>query len=401
LALRSTAAKERFIPGKLEQGEVTMDESGLIRVRSMMRMSRRDFGRGMTALAAVSAAGLAGRAASAASTVSMFGWQDYDAGLRVGDFLQKNDIAVNFTPIGNNDEIVSRLAAGGAGQIDIVTPYMGYIPFMVAADLLEPIDESLVPNLANVPEVFRNDSNVIVNGTRYSVPFTWGSGPMAYDPAAISKAPESWMDILKDEYKGKVGMMDDPIGNQMLAAILATDAKVPTLLTPDQLEQATQFLIKLKKDHVRTISASWGELADALGRGEVVITYSGGEFLKKFAGDKGKKVELTYPKEGTFAWLDSYCIAKGAPNKEAAHKCANQALDVEGQRAFGEKTFQAIVVPDAVAKLDPATKSLYPYDNLAEFQAKAKFFPMPPLEADGKHASYEDWTAAYQKFKSA
>jgi spermidine/putrescine transport system substrate-binding protein len=378
-----------------------MNHPGLIRVRTMIPMSRRALMKGAAALGTLAAAGVAHRDASAAGAVSIFGWQDYDAGLRVGDFLQREGIEVGFTPIGNNDEIISRLSAGGAGQIDIVTPYMGYIPFMVAAELLEPINESLVPNLANVPEVFRNDSNVIVNGTRYSVPFTWGSGPMAYDPAVIPTAPESWMDVFKPEYKGKVGMMDDPIGNQMLAAILATDAEVPTLLTPEQLEQATQFLIKLKKDHVRTMSASWGELADALGRGEVVITFSGGEFLKKFAGDKGKKVELTYPKEGTFAWLDSYCLAKGAPNKEAAHKCANQALDVEGQRAFGEKTFQAIVIPDAIAKLDPATKALYPYDNLAEFQAKAKFFPMPPLEPDGKHASYEDWTAAYQKFKAA
>jgi hypothetical protein len=47
------------------------------------------------------------------------------------------------------------------------------------------------------------------------------------------------------------------------------------------------------------------------------------------------------------------------------------------------------------------TRSLYPYDNLAEFQQKAKFFPMPPLEPDGTHASYTDWQAAYQKFKAA
>ena len=225
----------------------------------------------------------------------MFGWQDYDAGLRVGDFLQREGIEVSFTPIGNNDEIISRLSAGGAGQVDIVTPYMGYIPFMVAAELLEPIDESLVPNLANVPEVFRNDSNVIVNGTRYAVPFTWGSGPMAYDPAVIPTAPESWMDIFKPEYKGKVGMMDDPIGNQMLAAIFATDAEVPTLLTADQLDQATEFLIKLKKDAVRQLAVSWGELANALARSEVVITFSGGEFLKKFAADAGKQIEFTYP----------------------------------------------------------------------------------------------------------
>jgi spermidine/putrescine transport system substrate-binding protein len=367
----------------------------------MMSMSRRDLMKSAAALGAIVATGSTSRDASAAGAVSMFGWQDYDAGLRVGDFLQREGIEVSFTPIGNNDEIISRLSAGGAGQIDIVTPYMGYIPFMVAAELLEPIDESLVPNLANVPEVFRNDSNVIVNGTRYSVPFTWGSGPMAYDPAAIPTAPESWMDIFKPEYKGKVGMMDDPIGNQMLAAILVTDAEVPTMLTADQLDQATEFLIKLKKDAVRQLAVSWGELANALARSEVVITFSGGEFLKKFAADAGKQIEFTYPKEGTFAWLDSYCIAKGAPNIEAAHKCANQALDVDGQVAFGEKTFQAIVVREAIDRLQPSTRSLYPYDNLAEFEQRAKFFPMPPLEPDGKHASYTDWQAAYQRFKAA
>jgi spermidine/putrescine transport system substrate-binding protein len=378
-----------------------MDRPGLMRVRTTMSISRRDLMKGAAALGVSVAAGATSRNAAAATVVSMFGWQDYDAGLRVGDFLKREGIEVSFTPIGNNDEIISRLSAGGAGQIDIVTPYMGYIPFMVAADLLEPIDESLVPNLANVPDVFRNDSNVIVNGTRYSVPFTWGSGPMAYDPAVIPTAPESWMDIFKPEYKGKVGMMDDPIGNQMLAAILATDAKVPTMLTPDQLDQATEFLIKLKKDAVRQVAVSWGELANALARSEVVITFSGGEFLKKFAADAGKKIEFTYPKEGTFAWLDSYCIAKGAPNIEAAHKCANQALSVDGQVVFAEKTFQAIVVREAIDKLKPETRSLYPYDNLAEFEQKAKFFPMPPLEPDGKHASYTDWQAAYQKFKAA
>ena len=378
-----------------------MDNSGLMRVRSYAPMTRRDFGRGMTAAVALAAAGLSSRKAAAATTVTMFGWQDYDAGLRVGDFLSKNDIQLNFTTIGSNDEIISRLAAGGAGQIDIVNPYMGYIPFMAASDLIEPVDESLVPNLKDVPEVFRNDSNVIVDGKRYSVPFTWGSAPMAYDPAVIPTAPDSWMDIFKPEYKGKVGMADDPIGNQMLAAILATDAKVPTLLTQDQLNQATEFLIKLKKDQVRQLAVSWGDLANAMGRSEIVITYSGGEFMKKFVADAGKKIELVYPKEGTFAWFDSFCIAKGAPNREAAHKCANQALSVEGQVALTEKNYQGIMVRAAIDKLSPELKGLYPYDNMSEFQKKAKFFPMPPLKPDGVHASYDDWTAAYQKFKAA
>ena len=326
-----------------------MDNSGLVRVRTMMSMSRRDLMKGAAALGRDRRyAGSTTRDASAAGAVSMFGWQDYDAGLRVGDFLQREGIEVSFTPIGNNDEIISRLSAGGAGQIDIVTPYMGYIPFMVAADLLEPIDESLVPNLANVPEVFRNDSNVIVNGKRYAVPFTWGSGPMAYDPAVIPTAPESWMDIFKPEYKGKVGMMDDPIGNQMLAAILATDAEVPTMLTADQLDQATEFLIKLKKDAVRQLAVSWGELANALARSEVVITFSGGEFLKKFAAMPASRssspIRRKAPSPGSTAIASPRARRISRPRTNAPIR----SLDVDGQVAFGEKTFQAIVVREAV-----------------------------------------------------
>ena len=375
-----------------------MNNSGLMRVRTMMPLSRRDMMRGAAAGALV-AFGAAGPAA-AKTSVSLFGWQGYDEGLRVGDFLAKNDIEVNFTTIGNNDEIVTRLANGGVGQMDLVTPYMGYIPLMVQADLLDPIDESLVPNLAKVPEVFRNDSNVVINGTRYSVPFTWGAAPLAYDPAVIPTAPESWMDVLKDEYKGKVGMMDDPVGNQILAALLATDAKVPTQLTQAQLDQATDFLIKLKKEHIRNLAVSWGDLADSLARSEVVITFSGGEFLKRFAADKGKAIEYTYPKEGTFAWLDSYCIGKNAPNREAAHKLANQVLEVDAQLIFAEKTFQAIVNTDAIAKLDASLK-FYPYDDLAAFQEKGKFYPMPPLEDGGEYASWTAWQEAYQRFKAA
>jgi hypothetical protein len=88
-----------------------MNHPGLIRVRTMIPMSRRALMKGAAALGTLAAAGVAHRDASAAGAVSIFGWQDYDAGLRVGDFLQREGIEVGFTPIGNNDEIISRLSS--------------------------------------------------------------------------------------------------------------------------------------------------------------------------------------------------------------------------------------------------------------------------------------------------
>ena len=157
---------------------------------------------------------------------------------------------------------------------------------------------------------------------------------MLYDPAVIPTAPATWADLMKPEYKGKVGMMDDPIGNMMLAAILTSNPAEATLLTPEQLKQAVDYLIELKKEQVRIVAVSWGEMGDALSRGDIVITFSGWETIKKFCADAGKTIEYTYPQEGTFAWLDSYCIAKDAPNREVDHALANQIIGVRRAGAY-------------------------------------------------------------------
>jgi spermidine/putrescine-binding protein len=377
-----------------------MHRSGLIHVRSYAPVTRRHFLQGAAALGGLAAAGLGPRLAHASTDITFLGWQGYDEGLATEDWLKKNDISLSTTYIGNNDEIVSKLTAGGVGQIDIVTPYMGYIPLLREAGLIDEIDESLVPNLKVCEPLFRDDPNVLHDGKRYSVPFTWGSAPMMYDPKATGGTPAAWADLWKPEYKGKVGMMDDPVGNMMLAALLATDAKMPTLLTKDQLKQAEDYLTKLKKEQVRVVAVSWGDMADALSRGDIVITFSGWETIKKFCADKGKAIEYTYPKEGTFAWLDSYCIAKNAPNREVDHKLCNKVIDVPAQVKIGDDLLQGIVNKDAIAQLK-ASRNIYPYNDLASFSQKARMFGFPPLKSDGTHATWQDWQDAYQRFKSA
>ena len=378
-----------------------MKGSGLIRVRSYVPITRRQAMHGMGALGALAAfGGLGARRAHAATNVTFLGWQGYDAGLAAEDFLTKNDITLNTTYIGNNDEIITKLTAGGVGSIDIVTPYMGYIPLMVALDILQPIDQSKVPNLADVMDVFRNDPNINVNGELYGVPFTWGSGPMMYDPAVVTTTPTSWADLMKPEFEGKVGMMDDPLGNMMLAARI-TGAENATLLTPEQLKAAVDYLIELKQKQVRVVSVSWGEMADALSRGDIVITFSGWETIKKFCADAGKTIEYTYPQEGTFAWLDNYCIAKDAPNLEVDLALANHIIGVAAQVHIGDELIQGIVNAKAVAALKPENAALYPYDDIEGFGQKATFYAFPPFEPDGTHATWQDWQTEYERFKTA
>ena len=87
--------------------------------------------------AAAAAAGLISVRAFAASTVNFLGWQGYDDPVTFDDFAKNKGITLNATYIGNNDEIITKLRSGGLGQIDIVTPYMGYIPLLAKLDLIQ------------------------------------------------------------------------------------------------------------------------------------------------------------------------------------------------------------------------------------------------------------------------
>src|SRR5262249_54442197 len=119
--------------------------------------------------------GLAARAAHAATTVTWMGWQGYDDPLKAGSFLADNGIELATTYINANEEIITKLQAGGGGQLDLATIYFGHVPILTAADLVEPIDESRVPDLGQIFPEFLNVDSIRHDGKLYAIPFTWGT----------------------------------------------------------------------------------------------------------------------------------------------------------------------------------------------------------------------------------
>lgn len=370
--------------------------TSLFQTSSLPVASRREF----LKLAATASGGLAlgggfSSSAMAATQVNWLGWQGYDAPMNTGGFLEDAGIEMAPTYLSNNDEIMAKLAA--RAPIDIVTPYMGYVPAMREAGFIQPIDASKVPNMEKAFPEIRDDANILVDGTYWGVPMTWGGGPMVYDPEVVS--PESWFDLEKPEYKGKIAMMDDAVGMMLTASIMVSGADVATLVTPKQLEEVKKYLIKLKKEHARAMFPSYGEAADAMARGEVVMTLSGAEWLPTTVTEK-KKLAYTYPKEGCFGFIDSYVIPASAPNVDLAHKMANHVLTVPAQLELTKSNY-AVITQDAVDALEGPARTLYPYDNMADFGKVCKFFPMAPAEPSNGIASWPQWLEAWQEVLSA
>ena len=144
------------------------------------------------------------RPARAATTMTWMGWQGYETPILSGGFVKDNDIDFQPTFISSNEEIITKLQAGGIGRTDLVTMYFGYLPLMYEAGLLEEIDTTRVSPFADLIPQFTAQPAIRAEGRLLGVPWNWGSLPLMYDPAAVSGVPESWLDILKPEYKGKV-----------------------------------------------------------------------------------------------------------------------------------------------------------------------------------------------------
>ncbi len=364
----------------------------------LLKMDRRQF---MTAMAAASGSlVLGGLPAYADTTVNWLGWQGYDEPLKLGSFLKDNGIALATTYINTNEEIITRLQAGGVGQIDFITIYYGHIPILIAADLIEPIDESKVSGISDIFPEFLNVDTIRKDGKLYAVPFSWGSLSMIYDPAATAK-PTSWKDALKDDVKGKVAMVDDMTGLLATWAPIVTGTKTPTRLKMDELKKTIDFLITIKKNHARTFSASYGEAVDLFARGEVVTSVIGWDAMVGFAAAKNKVLDFVVPEEGAMVFMDTLAIPKGAPNRDLAYKLLSQSISADGQKQIADALTQAIITKAALPLVDEKNKKIYQYDNLPKLFEKARFYPFWPIEAEGDFVTHTQVMEEYQRFLKA
>jgi len=379
----------------------TTRPSALLALAQQSSLSRRSLLTGIAALGGAAVLGLPSRPAYAATTMTWMGWQGYETPIKAGTFLKDNDIDFQPTFIASNEEIISKLQAGGIGKTDIITMYFGYLPLMAEGGLLEPIDPSKIAQFGDLIPQFTGNDAIRKDGQLYGVPWNWGSLPLMYDPAAVPAAPESWMDLMKPEFTKKVAMVDDPLGNLLIWGTVVTGKPMGTLLTRDEMKKVIDTLIEIKTKQARAFFASYGDMADAFARNEVTASAIGWEAVAVWAKAKGKEIKYTIPKEGTGMFMDCLCIPKDCPHVDLTYKMINHIISPEPQKIFATEQSAGITNLKTVPMLPAELAQSYNYADLDGFMKKARLQPVPPTEYDGNIATYDDFLAEYQRLQKA
>jgi spermidine/putrescine-binding protein len=376
-------------------------ESGLIRLRSVAHLNRRSLLGSLVAAGSVVALGGLSRRARAATTIDYMGWLGYDQFLEAGDFLAAHDLTMEKTFINAPEEIAAKLRLN-PGEVDVCVPYFIHLDFMAEEGLLQPLQLDKLSNWGDLfPTIKRvAEPNMTYQGQWYSAPFTWASICLSYNPKLLREPPVRWADMLKDEYKGKWAIPADLPSAFSTWGRVATDAPEPNRMTLEQLDTTVDFLINLKKNHLRTIAASYGELVDLLAREEIIMC-QGTEPVSAWIGE-GPEIRWTYPEEGCMSFIEGWSISAGSDNVDEAHALIDNSLSVAGQVAGATYNGMPVTNAKTLPDLDEWNRNSYPYDDMESFfTTKLHVDPMYLLESDGVHATWDDYIGGWERVLKA
>ncbi|MGI8434863.1 MAG: polyamine ABC transporter substrate-binding protein [Nocardioidaceae bacterium] len=327
-------------------------------------------------------------------------YADYIAPGVMKDFGEKHGVEVEVTPYNNYDQMLAKIREPGA-SFDLVFPGPSVLSKMVYTDLIQPLNNTYVPNLKNVWPEYQDPW--YDQGAQYTVPYTVYSTGVAYRADRVSTVPEVGYDLLWDEqYSGKVFLLDDPgeaIGMSLLRNDITTDINTGD---PALIQQATDKLIELiDLVNVKTTVSAYTLVPE--GTATVHQCWSGDMIAAQYYLPKGETTEvlgfwLPDSAEDRVIGSDVIAVPKVAAKPVLAHLFINDLLDNDiSLRNFGWNGYQP-----PINKLSPQylIKQGYIPDNLmntvvqpADFEDGLTYFEVSPT-TEGL------WRTSWAEFKA-
>lgn len=397
-------------PGVIITTRVGLEHARMSRAVLLRRGGAAALGLGLmpTVLAACGGGG-GGGTPKASGTIDYLSWTGYDIPAPMKAWKKTNNVTVKPTYIGNHDDIQAKIKAGG-GAYDLITYYQGYKDLYTELGILTTIDMDKIPNSEGLFTVFKEPDQrhlwIEEDGDWTGVPWTWGSIGITWDEARVPGGLNSWNDLLDPKFKGRVAMVNDPLGAFTLTChILHKD---PAALPKAEYSQVRDYLEKMVAQ-AKTVSPGFNEMTNALVNGEADVCFQGWAYQNYLAAQAGHKtVKTKTPKEGAFAFCDLYAIPSTTDNAETVDGWINEALRPETNAAIAEFLVAAVTVEASVDMINAETKALYPYDDLElgdttgerlqKLFELSPFYGNPPIKSD-QYVTFSEMQEGWEEIK--
>ena len=282
-------------------------------------------------------------------TAIWYNWTTYEADTTRSDFEKlcgMDDGGMGEDNFGSNEDLIARLRQGNPGY-DVIVPTGTFVPQMIRENMLEPLDLSKIPNIANVSDFLLDPA--YDPGNQYTVPYQWGTIGIGYNVEAVGHEITSWDDVWNYPQKRVAWILDPRAMLGIALHLLGYDANTTN---PDEISAAGDFLVE-HGGNVSTVAADDGQEKLLQGEVDIAIEYSGDIFQIMSDCDTNEEsncageFNFVLPNEGTVRWVDNLAIPADAPHVDLALAFLDYILDP--QVGADISNYTAYASPDQAA----------------------------------------------------
>ncbi|WP_027967556.1 polyamine ABC transporter substrate-binding protein [Halomonas halocynthiae] len=264
-------------------------------------------------------------AEAADNKLYLFNWTEYMPPEVIAAFEQEFDAKVVQNYFTSNAEMFSKLSAGGDAQYDVVVPTDYFVPRLIQAGLIQPLDAERISGRDHLMEVFRSPS--YDPDEQYSIPYLWGVTGVVYDTNTFPDIASSWSAIF-----------DPDVNSSQPFALLGGDPQVAMGMAcayqgngfdcvgeKPWVEAAGLMSQTLKRKNFTGFTDSTAAIEQvARGVNRIAVTYSGDlDYRKQDAPETYGHLAFYVPQEGSQLGVDTMVIPARAPNPELANEFLN------------------------------------------------------------------------------
>ena len=290
-------------------------------------------------------------------------------------FEKENDCDVVYETFDSNESMYTKLQSGSVYDVLVPSDYM--IERLIKEDYLQPVDWSKITNKDKiVPKLLNNNFD---KGSKYAVPYYWGTVGIVYNKKTVSKEDlqEGWNILRNKKYSGKIYMYDSERDSFMIA-LKALGYSMNTT-NKSELQQAYEWLVEQNKT-MKPVYVGDDVMDNMIsGNKDMAVVYSGdGAYIISENSDMG----FVVPEQGSNNWIDGMVITKSCKNTELAHKFINFFLQKD-----------VAIQNTAYIGYDSAVKSVYEYYRNEEYAGN------PGCAPDTSNPKSEEFKYQEQKIK--
>lgn len=257
-----------------------------------------------------------------AGVVTVYNWGEYIDPDLIDQFEEETGYKVIYETFDSNEALLTKLRQGGSAY-DVIVPSDYMVEVMWKEGLLLPLDDSKLPNLANIDPYFLDVPFDPDN--KYSVPYFWGTLGIVYNPNLIAEhlTFDSWEDLWDPSLRDKVFLYDgsrEVIGMGLASIGASVNAKDDELLA--------QAVARLRELSPNVKAVIGDEITNLMVNNEAAVglTFSGQAADMMW---ENEELEYNVPQEGSNLWYDNFAIPVSSRNPDGAHAFINFMLDAE------------------------------------------------------------------------